>query len=60
MISEMRTIAERAAARGERGEHFAERQHADELAVIHDHQRADVVVRHDLDRIDDQRRPAWS
>ena len=28
--------------------HFAKSQHADQVAVLHDHQRADVFFRHDL------------
>ena len=42
-------VAELSGALGERTQHFGERQHAGELAVVHDDQRADVVLRHDLD-----------
>ena len=47
-------FAERAAAIGERTEHFGEREHAGEAAMIHDDERSDVVLRHHLDRFEDR------
>jgi len=46
-------VAQRPPACREGGEHFPERQHAHELAVVHDHERADVVVGHHLHGVDD-------
>ncbi len=37
----------------QRLQHFGESQHADHPAVVHYHQRADIVLRHHFDRIED-------
>ena len=41
-----RGVADRAAVVDDRLDHLAEGQHADQLAVVHDDQRADVVLGH--------------
>ncbi len=44
-------IAQHAFALGDRGHHFRKSEQSDELAVRHDHQRADVMLGHGLHRL---------
>jgi hypothetical protein len=47
-----RDVAERAAPIRERAQHLGERQDAGQPAVVHDDERADVVLGHHLDRFE--------